>query len=177
MIQAIQKGSQEGFKHFFGQHYKALCAFALGQVQDANLAEDIAQEVFISFWKKRTEFNDEAGAKSYLYTSVKNKCINHFKHAKVVQMHVQSNQRAEYDVHYDLGVIEEDTFNILFQAIKTLPPSAQKIMLLALYGLKNPQIAEKLSISLNTVKTQKKIAYSKLKDTISPFSLLILFSA
>jgi RNA polymerase sigma-70 factor (ECF subfamily) len=37
---------------------------------------------------------------------------------------------------------------------------------LALNGLKNQEIAEELNISLNTVKTQKKIAYSKLKDRL-----------
>ena len=35
--------------------------------------------------------------------------------------------------------------------------------MLSIDGLKNQEIAEKLNISLNTVKTQKKIAYKRLK--------------
>ncbi len=39
-------------------------------------------------------------------------------------------------------------------------------MLLALNGLKNQEIADELKVSINTVKTQKKIAYSKLKENL-----------
>ena len=41
-------------------------------------------------------------------------------------------------------------------------------MILALRGLKNREIAEELGISENTVKTQKKIAYARLKEKLSP---------
>ena len=73
-------------------------------------------------------------------------------------------------------MVREETFNLLYQEINALPASAQKIMLLALKGLKNKEIAEKLSISENTVKTQKKIAYAKIKENIGPTLKGILWS-
>ena len=76
---------------------------------------------------------------------------------------------------FNQQVIEEDTFNLLYREIEKLPKSAKKIMLLALKGLKNKEIAETLGISENTVKTQKKIAYSKLKDKLSKTMLNFLF--
>lgn len=76
---------------------------------------------------------------------------------------------------FNQQVIEEDTFNLLYREIEKLPKSAKKIMLLALKGLKNKEIAETLAISENTVKTQKKIAYSKLKDKLSKTMLNFLF--
>jgi DNA-binding NarL/FixJ family response regulator len=49
-------------------------------------------------------------------------------------------------------------------------------MMLALNGLKNQEIADELDISLNTVKTQKKIAYSKLKDRLGhKFTAVFLY--
>ena len=81
----------------------------------------------------------------------------------------------ESDHKFTGQVIEEETFNQLFTEIKNLPKSAQEIMVLALNGLKNQDIAEELGISLNTVKTQKKIAYSKLKDKLGPrFNAILL---
>jgi RNA polymerase sigma-70 factor (ECF subfamily) len=65
-------------------------------------------------------------------------------------------------------VIEEETFNLLLAEIKNLPESAREIMILALNGLRNQEIADELNISINTVKTQKKIAYSKLKQKLEP---------
>ena len=45
-----------------------------------------------------------------------------------------------------------------------MPNAAQDIMLLSLNGWKNQEIADELGVSINTVKTQKKIAYAKIKD-------------
>ena len=64
----------------------------------------------------------------------------------------------------------------LYKEIKDLPRASQKVMLLALNGLKNPEIAAELGISINTVKTQKKIAYAKLKNSISPLLHSIVLS-
>ena len=61
-------------------------------------------------------------------------------------------------------MISEEVFNSLYTEIKNLPDSAQRIILLALNGLKNQEIA----ISVNTVKSQKKIAYATLKEKLSP---------
>ena len=60
--------------------------------------------------------------------------------------------------------------------IKNLPESAQNIMMLALNGLKNNEIASELGISINTVKTQKKIAYTKLKNKIGPLLQAVLLA-
>jgi RNA polymerase sigma-70 factor (ECF subfamily) len=49
-------------------------------------------------------------------------------------------------------------------------------MILALKGLKNQEIADELNISVNTVKTQKKIAYAKLKDNLNPVAWVILLT-
>ena len=49
-------------------------------------------------------------------------------------------------------------------------------MILALKGLKNNEIATELNISVNTVKTQKKIAYAKLKMNLDPVLRAILLS-
>ena len=57
-----------------------------------------------------------------------------------------------------------------------LPDSAQEIMILALNGMKNQEIADELNISINTVKTQKKIAYSKLKQKLEPRFETVLLS-
>ena len=73
-------------------------------------------------------------------------------------------------------MIEEETFNQLVAEIKQLPEAAREIMILALNGLKNQEIADELNISINSVKTQKKIAYSKLKQKLEPSLTPLLLS-
>ncbi|MEQ8715398.1 MAG: RNA polymerase sigma-70 factor [Cyclobacteriaceae bacterium] len=165
------------FQTYFDNHFRPLCAFGYRYLGDTEAVQDQVQSVFISLWDKRENFENEKAVKAFLYTSVRNKCLNHLKHLSVRQKHEENLIYELESTHFfTQHVIEEDTFNLLYQEIESLPSSARKIMLLALKGLKNKEIAETLDISENTVKTQKKIAYAKLKDQLSGAMMSVLFS-
>ena len=165
------------FETHFDAFFRPLCAFGYRFIADAETIQDLVQSVFVSFWDQRGNFENEKAVKSFLYTSVKNKCLNHLKHLSVRQKHEeQLIYELESGQPYTHQILEEDVFHRLYQEIENLPKSARKIMLLALKGLKNKEIAEILDISENTVKTQKKIAYSKLKDKLSGTMMNILMS-
>lgn len=158
-------------------YFTTLCAFGYKYIGDRSETEDIIQEVFISFWEHKKEFANINSIKSFLYTSARNRCLNSLKHRIVVQKHeADLIYQLESEQFFTNEVIEEDAFNQLYLEIKNLPEASQKIMLLALKGLKNREIAEKLGVSENTVKTQKKIAYAKLKVKLQPSALGILMS-
>lgn len=166
------------FERIYDLHFNALCAFAYKYLNDVLSVEDLVQEAFISLWEKRADFRDRMAIKSFLFTSVRNKCLNQLKHKKVKKKHEEHLvYELESEQFFTRAVIEEETFNRLYIEIENLPESARYIMLLALNGLKNPEIAEKLSVSVNTVKTQKKIAYSKLKSKLKPaqYGILLAF--
>ncbi len=176
IIRHINRGKKSAFKDLFDHYFNPLAAFGYKYVSDPDIVEDMVQEVFITCWEKRKDFNHINALKSFLYTSIRNKCLNHLKHQAVQKKHENALiYELESDHHYTNHVIEEETFNLLHDEIKDLPRSAQEIMMLALNGLKNQEIADELNISLNTVKTQKKIAYSKLKDRMGHrFDLVLL---
>ena len=153
----------------FDKYFNALCAFSYSYVNDKDEVEDLVQDVFLSCWENQKEFENIHAIRAFLYTSVRNRCLNQLKRKKVIEKHERELIYAlESDQFFTRHVIEEETFNQLYQEINQLPAAAQKIMLLALKGLKNKEIAEKLDVSENTVKTQKKIAYAKIKKNIGP---------
>jgi len=177
IIRHINRGDRKAFREVFEHYFNALAAFGYKFVSDTSLVEDMVQEAFISFWEKREDFSNINALKSFLYTSVRNKCLNHLKHQTVLKKHESALvYELESDHKYGQHVIEEDTFNQLVTEINILPESSREIMILALNGLKNQEIADELSISINTVKTQKKIAYSKLKDKLGARFANILIS-
>ena len=175
-IRHINRGNKGAFKDLFDQYFNALAAFGYKFVPDLPVVEDMVQEVFIACWEKRGDFSHINALKSFLYTSVRNRCLNHLKHQAVQKKHENALiYELESDHHFANHVIEEETFNLLHAEIKDLPKSAQEIMMLALNGLKNQEIADELDVSVNTVKTQKKIAYSKLKDRLGHrFDLVLI---
>lgn len=57
----------------------ALYAYAKPRVSDTQLAEDLVQETFLSAWKAKDGFKGEATEKSWLFTILKNKIIDHYR--------------------------------------------------------------------------------------------------
>ena len=176
-LQSLNRGNKNAYQIVFEKYFNALCAFCYKYLNDQSETEDIVQEVFISFWEHKKDFDHLNAIKAFLYTSARNKCLNHLKHRLVKQKHESALiYELESEQFFTNHVIEEEAFNQLYSEIKALPESSQKIMLLALKGLKNREIAEKLVISENTVKTQKKIAYAKLKHKLSPVLNAVLLT-
>ncbi|MEQ9219406.1 MAG: RNA polymerase sigma-70 factor [Cyclobacteriaceae bacterium] len=169
LIERFKTGDRDSFNQLFYQYFHRLCGFCHQYLNDAATAEDLVQEAFISLWDKRADFDHPHALKSFLYTTVRNKCLNHIKHQLVVQKHKSSViHELHDDVDFNRRVIEEEVFGQLYEEIKTLPEGTQKIMMLVLKGLKNREIAEALGVTENTIKTQKRIAYAKLKAKIDP---------
>ncbi len=177
LVQRINSGDKKAFSKVFDQYFNALCAFSYKYIPDRTEVQDIIQDVFTVFWEHKKDFDHINALKAFLYTSARNKCLNHLKHQVVQQKHQSAMiYELESEQFFTNHVIEEDAFNRLYLEINNLPVAAQKIMLLALKGLKNREIAKELNISENTVKTQKKIAYSKIKSNLDPVMRAILLS-
>jgi RNA polymerase sigma-70 factor (ECF subfamily) len=80
----------------------------------------------------------------------------------------------ESEIFFRDNLVEEETYQIIFNAIRTLSPQAQRVIELSLDGLKNQEIANKLSISINTVKTIKLRAFAALRVELKD-NIFILF--
>ena len=106
----------------------------------------------------REIFNSVTNLKSYLYSTIKNSCIKQLKH-QVVRNRYTSNILATSrdEERFWVKVLEEETYRILYQSIEKLPPQTRAVYQLSMNGLKNQEIADKLGVSIETVKTHKQI--------------------
>jgi len=160
--------------------YISLCLFANKYLNDADLSKDAVQEVFIKIWENKTQFKNRNNVKSYLYTSVKNKALDYLKntHLKTKSdQNIEELKHLESDSFFSREVVIEETFRMLEDAVNTLPKRCKSIIELSLLGYKNEQISETLLISVNTVKAQKRIAYTKLRPLLkNHHSLTVLYS-
>lgn len=167
----------EGFKSLFDTLYPSLCLFANKYLHDMDMSKDIVQEVFIKIWNKKLSFKNHNAAKSYLYTSVKNHCLNYLK-SKNYKMSRHATGIDIAKIQTDDYFIEEmltiETYAQLHKAIKTLPEKAAKVIQLALNKYSTNDIAEELAVTTSTVRTQKSIAYKKLKVLLNQFNQLFL---
>ncbi len=71
------------FENLFRQYYDDLCNYACSIIQNPDESEEVVQDVFLNLWDKRQKNNIHTSIKAYLYTSVRNHCLNRIKHQNV----------------------------------------------------------------------------------------------
>lgn len=155
-----------GFKQFFEEHYPSLCIFANNYLHDSVVSADIVQEAFIYVWNKREYIRNAQAAKSYLYKYIKNHCLNFLRDSKRHQEILKDHMNSE-EFYMD-NIMEQETYEIIYQAIRDLSSQNKQVIELSMDGLSNKEIAEKLHITLNTVKTIKKRAFKVLRTVLKP---------
>ena len=72
------------------------------------------------------------------------------------------------------AIIEEEVHREIIAAIDKLPPERRRVVELSMVGYSQEEIAEKLNISVNTVKTQKRKAYAFLREELQHLFVLFL---
>lgn len=84
-------------------------------------------------------------------------------------------EELESETFFLREVVVVEASDIIENAINTLPKKCASIIRLSAKGLTNANIAEKLGLTINTIKTQKKIAYKRLKPILKEHFILIAF--
>ncbi len=172
LVEKISQGDSVAFRSFFNEFYPSIYLFAIKFIKQSDVAEDFVQDAFVQFWKIRERFSDIRQVQSFIYTSTRNACLNYLKQKRVREEILKEMVDLE-EMAYEL-IIEEETFRKLHNAISLLPHRTREVMLLSLKGNTNPDIAKKLNISLNTVKTLKKNAYKELRIKLKDQFLLLI---
>lgn len=170
-IQKLNNGDPKELKFFFDSFYPSVCVYAIKFIKQSDVAEDIAQDAFVQFWKIRDHFTSILKIRAFIYTTVRNACINYLKQKKTREEILAHNPIIE-ELSYEL-LVEEETYRLLDTAIQLLPMRTREIIVLALQGHNNPEIAEIMGVSVNTIKTLKKNAYVDLRHMLSNQTYLI----
>lgn len=132
------------------------------------------QESFVNLWERRKDFVALLPVRVFLYQTARNKCMDLLKHEQVIHKHEASLVQEFSEDFLDEKMIEEEMLGEIYRAIDELPSECGRVFRLGLEGLSNQEIADTLSISVNTVKTQKQRAMTVLKKRFSTGMLLVL---
>ena len=159
------------FNNFFNENYKRLVLFAKNYMNnDVDSSEDSVQNVFVNILKLDKEFKDREEALAYMYTSVRNTCLNQLKSNKVRSLYAAQLVNVDKKEMFFLNkLLEEEIYGHLNKSISDLPARCSEVFKLSLKGMRNAEIAACLEISIETVKSQKKRGKKLLKKMVAPF--------
>mgnify|MGYP001630371661 CR=1 FL=1 len=172
LVQEIRKNNHLAFAIAYDKYHKQMYALAYKYTRYSSAAEDIVQQAFLKLWENRSNLNPASGLGGYLFTISKNLTLNTLR---------SYNSQTSYTVpllsdDFFPDLERRDLMTQLDKAIARLSP--QKIIVCRLKideGLSNAEIAERLNISINTVKVLYHQAIQQLRKIIgSGYALLLL---
>ena len=168
--------SHKEFKAFFETFFIPVYTLMQRYTGERELSRDFTQEAFVRVFEHWGEFETEENAKAFLYTVARRIYLVHCKHQKIenqYQNRVNEEELEEYDFLKE--VTQQEVSRILYDAVDKLPSQTRSIILLNLKGFNNTEVAERLGVSVNTIKSLKKSAYVTLRTLLSKDLLMILF--
>lgn len=88
--------------------------------------DDIVQDAFVALWERRQAFASERSVKAFLYTAVRNSCLNLLRHQDVRQRYTNSAQGGGYKNRFWMNWLEAEIFGELLETFNALPPPAAR---------------------------------------------------
>jgi RNA polymerase sigma-70 factor (ECF subfamily) len=167
----IRAGDTHAFENLFRKYYKLLYYYIWSYVKNAQIAEDIVQDVFLKIWLNRKTLHISSSVKSYLYTAVKNRALDNIKRTKIVSsvaVDIATSESFTKTPGDELN--DQEIITAVHKTIDELPKRCRQIFKMKKYdGLSYTEIADILEISTNTVQTQMTRAFKYLRKHLSNF--------
>lgn len=170
VVKAMRSGDLTALGTLYNRYGEPVYRLSLRILKNPEEAEDLTQEVFLTFWRS-TGFDPKRGTLLvYLLTITQSRAINRLRQAK---SRLQLLQRWNRNRPTDTANVPMETASLkelgqqITTALQTLPDNQRQILELAYYdGLSQSEIAEQLEIPLGTVKTRSRQGLLKLRKLL-----------
>jgi RNA polymerase sigma-70 factor (ECF subfamily) len=161
----------QAYKQLFLLFYPSLVSFAVSIIRSKELSEEIVSDVFIKIWEKRQQLDKIENLSYYLFTAVKNKCLNQLQIQKREAGLEINDTIIEFKSLYhdpEQKMISAEMINQIQKTIRDLPPRCQLIFkLVKEEGLKYKEVAELMQLSVKTIENQMSLAFKKIGSAIN----------
>ncbi|MDR1722850.1 MAG: RNA polymerase sigma-70 factor [Tannerella sp.] len=142
------------YNQLFALYYPRLCLYVEKLVDNRHDAEDIVQELFLKLWENKRKTRIGESLSSYLYQSARNMSLN-FVRDKTNRRELLERNWKDMEMYAPARATDPDYGEALEDCISRLTPRLREVLTFHHYdGLKMKEIAEKLGLSLQTVKNQ-----------------------
>lgn len=177
IVNALRCGERWAFYALYERYSDLIYRNILVRVNSSFDADDIFQDFFVELWEKRQNIKAETNVRAYLLVWLKHHVLNTIKGQQIREKYNQISMRdtEEADDYTWVKIVSEDLQIKLTRAAENFPPRLKTVYVLSReQHLSVKEIAEKLSISEQTVKNQLTEILKRLKNEMNNKNFLLI---
>ncbi|MCI6213766.1 RNA polymerase sigma-70 factor [Bacteroides heparinolyticus] len=174
------------FNRLFTEYNERFVRFALTYVDDYMEAEDIVMEAMTYYWENRARLDNEVHPPTYIFASIKNKCLNHLRDRQYRQaLSEQLQEHAAWKLSLQIATLEacnpeellsKEMHEVVSRALNRLPETTRQIFLMHRFGEKSyREIALEMNMSVRGVEYHINKATRSLKKYLRNYLPLLLY--
>ena len=176
------------FKRLYADHRFRFVRFANSYLRDWAASEDIVTDAMMQYWEHRAELGPCPNVPAYVLAIVRNRCLNHLRHAVVRDGYSQAmREYYEWDLNTRIATLEAcdpaeldsgELQELIDRTLEMLPPKTREMFLLSRADGKTfAEIAGICGVSVKTVEYHigkaLKLFHRELKDYFPIFLLFV----
>lgn len=169
LLQQLQEGNHEAFETLYHSYSKVLYWHLDKMVKDADLAEELLQELFVKVWHSRVKIQSDLPFINFLYVVAKQLSIDHYRRlARRSRAFEYLGQRQSEAVETtEKDVMGNEARKLLEEAIAALPLQRRKAFeLCKIEGKSYKEAAEIMGVSPFTIQNHVAKATHSVKEYV-----------
>lgn len=130
------------FEEIYERYWQKIFRLCMGYVNNADLAQDLAQETFIIVWQQLPKFRNESDIGTWIFRIASNHCLRQIEKEKKftkTDLPVNLEEKKQESM--------EPQIQMLYQFISELPETDRIIISLELEEVKQAEIASIVGLS------------------------------
>nr|WP_321523058.1 sigma-70 family RNA polymerase sigma factor [uncultured Macellibacteroides sp.] len=174
LLSLLHYDRDKAFTLIYEKYHKLLYVLAFKYLKSSFMAEDAVQFVFLKLLETHSLLSVSVNLRNYLYTMLKNHLLNEIRnnYNAVEKNYEMAQSGSEYEDDLLTKIEDKDMMDRLYLLVEQLPLQKKLICLYKLKdNLSNQEIAEKMNISVATVKSHYTQAIKILQ---SNFELMLI---
>ncbi len=172
LIKSALEGNMFSFRTIVDRYQDSVARITISMIGNKNDADDIGQEVFISFYKSMGKFKGESKLSTYLARIAINLSLNEIKRRSGRWL-TTTNNINDNELPHSSNEESHDIQDIIRISLEKLEPEFRSVVVLRhIQGFSTKETAEILNIPQGTVLSRLSRGQDKLKQIITKMDLI-----
>lgn len=173
LVEQCKSGDQNAFRALVERHQQQVRGTVIGMIGANQEAEDVAQEVFIRFYRSLEDFRGDSKLGTYLTRIAINLSLNELKRQQRRNrrfLFFEKNEKVFQIEDTSANPSRKDTQEMVQHALQRLEPNFRSVIVLRMIdGYSVKETAEILKLPQGTIASRLARGQKKLKEILSTY--------